>query len=130
MDQRFQQTLAVRRLTLAHPLRWLQAGWRDFLESWPVGLAHGAAVALFALFVLIVAGDHFWLLTGAFSGFLLVAPLVAVGLYAVSRELEAGRAGGFRAVIDAWMSWRGSRGMTGGWSCSAACCAWPAPAGC
>jgi uncharacterized membrane protein len=107
MDQRFQQALAVRRLTLEHPVRWLRAGWRDFMRSWPVGLAHGAAVAGFALLVLVVAGDHFWLLTGAFSGFLLVAPVVAVGLYAVSRELGAGRPGGFRAVRNAWMSWRG-----------------------
>jgi uncharacterized membrane protein len=107
MDPRFQQTLTIRHLTLAHPFRWLQAGWRDFLQSWPVGLAHGAAVALFALLVLVVAGDHFWLLTGAFSGFLLVAPVVAVGLYAVSRELAAGRPGGFRTVLAAWMSWRG-----------------------
>ena len=107
MHQPLQQALTVRRLTLAHPLRWLQAGLRDFLQSWPVGLAHGAAVALFALLVLFVAGDHFWLLTGAFSGFLLVAPVVAVGLYAVSRELGAGRPGGFRVVLAAWMSWRG-----------------------
>ena len=107
MDQRFQQQLVVRRLTLEHPLRWLRAGWRDFRRSWPVGLAHGAAVALFALLVLAVAGDHFWLLAGAFSGFLLVAPVIAVGLYAVSRELDAGRPAGFGTVVDAWMSWRG-----------------------
>ena len=107
MDARFQQTLVVRRLALAHPLRWLRAGWADFLRSWPVGLAHGAAVALFALAVLVVAGDDFWFLAGAFSGFLLVAPLIAVGLYAVSRELEAGRPGGFKTVLAAWMSWRG-----------------------
>jgi len=103
----YQDRLAIRRLTLAHPLRWLRAGWADFVRSWPVGLAHGAAVALFALGLLLVAGNHFWLLAGAFSGFLLVAPIVAVGLYAVSREIGAGRPGGFRTVIDAWMSWRG-----------------------
>ena len=57
--------------------------------------------------LLVVAGDHFWLLAGAFSGFLLVAPLVAVGLYAVSREIGAGRRGGFRTVLEIWMSWRG-----------------------
>ncbi len=107
MDHGFQHRLAIRPLTLEHPLRWLRAGWADFLRSWPVGLAHGAAVALFALVLLIFAGNHFWLLAGAFSGFLLVAPVVAVGLYAVSREIAAGRPGGFRTVIDAWMSWRG-----------------------
>ena len=107
MGMSFQDTLAVRRLSPRHPLRWLRAGWNDFLRSWPVGLAHGAAVVLFAVALLLVAGEKFWLLAGAFSGFLLVAPVVATGLYAVSRELGAGRPAGFRTVIDAWMSWRG-----------------------
>src|SRR6056297_2474649 len=107
MNQAFQQTLTVRHLAPDHPLRWLRAGWADFRRTWPVGLAHGAAVVLFALLVLFIAGDDFWLLAGAFSGFLLVAPVIAVGLYAISRELEAGRPGGFRTVYDAWMSWRG-----------------------
>lgn len=107
MNQTFQSNLTVRRLDPGHPLRWLAAGWADFRRTWPVGLAHGAAVVLFALVVLFIAGNDFWLLAGAFSGFLLVAPVIAVGLYAVSRQLEAGRPGGFRTVYDAWMSWRG-----------------------
>ena len=107
MGLSFQDRLVVRRLSPSHPLRWLQAGWHDFRRSWPVGLAHGAAVALFASLLLFVAKDQFWLLAGAFSGFLLVAPVVATGLYAVSRELGAGRAGSFRTVVEAWMSWRG-----------------------
>jgi uncharacterized membrane protein len=107
MNQNFQQTLTVRRLSPEHPLRWLRAGWVDFCRTWPVGMAHGVAVVMFALLVLSIAGNDFWLLAGAFSGFLLVAPVIAVGLYAVSRELAAGRRGGFTAVYDAWMSWRG-----------------------
>jgi uncharacterized membrane protein len=89
-------------------VRWLRAGWADFCRAWPVGMAHGVAVVMFALLVLSIAGNDFWLLAGAFSGFLLVAPVIAVGLYAVSRELEAGRPGGFRTVYNAWMSWRGT----------------------
>ena len=107
MDQGFQEGLAVRRLAPGDPLRWLRAGWGDFVRSWPVGLAHGTAVALFALLLLRIARDQFWLLAGAFSGFLLVAPVVATGLYAISRELGSGRAAGFGTVIDAWISWRG-----------------------
>lgn len=106
-ERRPDNGLVIRQLGLAHPARWLQAGWSDFRRSWPVGLAHGAAVALFALALLLVARDQFWLLAGAFSGFLLVAPLVAVGLYAVSRELAAGRSAGFRVVLATWSSWRG-----------------------
>lgn len=108
MKNAFQQTLTVRRLSPEHLLRWLRAGWADFGRTWPVGLAHGTAVVMFALLVLFIAGNDFWLLAGAFSGFLLVAPVIAVGLYAISRELEAGRPGGFRTVYDAWMSWRGT----------------------
>lgn len=105
------ENFRIHQLTLNHPLRWLRAGWQDFLRSWPVGIAHGAAVAVFALILLLVARNHFWLLAGAFSGFLLVAPVAAVGLYGVSRALEQdkqqGRISGFSAVADAWMSWRG-----------------------
>jgi tRNA 2-selenouridine synthase len=45
---------------------------------------------------------RFWLLAGAFSGFLLVAPIVATGLYAVSRALERGSRPGCATALRAW----------------------------
>jgi uncharacterized membrane protein len=64
---------------------------------------HGVLVALFGAVLLAVARQRFWLLSGAFTGFLLVAPIVATGLYAVSRALERGRPAG---VIDALAAWK------------------------
>ena len=50
-----------------------------------------------------LARDRFWLLAGAFSGFMLVAPIVATGLYAISRGIEQQRPVG---LADALATWR------------------------
>jgi uncharacterized membrane protein len=97
----------VRALSSRQPLAWLAAGWRDFRRSPAVGVAHGLALAAFGAALLFAAHDRFWLLAGAFSGFLLVAPVLAVGLYAVSRALERGEPVGFGLVWRTWLSWRG-----------------------
>lgn len=84
------------------PLLWLAAGWRDLLRSPRPGLLHGLAVSVFGLLLLWVAHRYFWLLAGAFSGFLFIGPLAATGLYAVSRALEQGRTPTLRTALDAW----------------------------
>jgi uncharacterized membrane protein len=77
-------------ITLAHPWRWLKLGARDLMRApWP-GLSHGLTLALVGALVFGLLHDRFWALAGAFSGFLLVAPVLATGLYAVSRALERG----------------------------------------
>lgn len=97
----------VRTVTLQHPLQWLALAWRDIERAPAVALAHGMALALFGAALLTVAHDRFWLLAGALSGFLLVAPVLAVGLYAASRALEQGGRADFTLVLRTWLSWRG-----------------------
>ena len=53
-----------------------------------------------------LAGDRFWLLAGAFSGFLLVAPVLATGLHAVSRALQKGQSAGLATALAVWPSGR------------------------
>ncbi len=77
-------------------------GWNDLRRCPLPGLLHGAAMALFGALLLALARDRFWLLAGAFSGFLLVAPLMATGLYGVSRELEQGRRANLHTALAAW----------------------------
>jgi uncharacterized membrane protein len=93
-------------VTLASPWRWLALGARDLARApWP-GLSHGLALALFGALVFSLLHRHFWLLAGAFSGFMLVAPILATGLYAVSRALERGESASaahtMRVAIAAW----------------------------
>ncbi len=97
-------SVVLREVTPLRCLTWLLLGWRDLRRCPVVGLAHGIAMALFGLLVFGFARDRFWLLAGAFSGFLLVAPVLATGLYAVSRALEKGGRADFTTVSDVWRS--------------------------
>lgn len=92
----------VRSVPLMRPLHWLAQGWGDLLRCPVPGLLHGAATALFGILLIMLARDRFWFLAGAFSGFLIVAPLVATGLYAVSRALHRGEQPTLATAIAAW----------------------------
>lgn len=96
------RTFSVRPVPVLRPLGWLARGWRDLMRCPLPGLAHGLAATLFGVLLVLVAHRHFWLLTGAFSGFLLVAPIVATGLYAVSRELARGNRPTLATALRVW----------------------------
>lgn len=91
-------------LTLTSPARWLAAGWSDLCRHPVPGLVHGLLVTAFGALLLWVARERFWLLAGAFSGFLIVAPILATGLYSVSRGLERGQRIGMAEVWGLWRS--------------------------
>lgn len=97
----------IRELDLEQSLEWLRKGWLDFKKVPLIGLAHGAVVSGFGLLLLLVAYDKFWLLAGAFTAFLMVGPVLAVGLYGVSRALERNEPATFKVVARTWWSWRG-----------------------
>jgi uncharacterized membrane protein len=101
--------VAVRQITPGQPLQWLAAGWKDLWRCGWLSLAHGAVLALFGLALFAVARQRFWLLAGAFSGFLVVAPVLATSLYAMSRALERGDPIGLALLRDTWMGWQQSR---------------------
>ena len=97
------QPAAVRNVPVTAPLRWLALGWRDFTRAPGASLFHGVLVALGGLAILAVTARFWYLLPGTFSGFLLVGPILATGLYELSRRLERGE----RATLhDATQAWR------------------------
>ena len=96
------QRAVVRAVPLLRPLDWLREGWRDLSRCPLPGLAHGLVVALFGALLIAAARDRFWLLAGAFTGFLLVAPVVATGLYRISRDLQGGHRPTLRDALKAW----------------------------
>ena len=77
-------------LTVTEIYAALRAGWRDFLAAPVFGIAFSAVYVAMGFFLLILgAGTFLWTLALSL-GFPLVAPFAAVGLYEVSRRLEAG----------------------------------------
>lgn len=93
----------IRSVSATQPLRWLALGWRDLWRCPAPGLLHGLVLALFGAALLALARDRFWLLAGAFSGFLLVAPIAATGLYAISQALDRGAPASLRTALQVWV---------------------------
>lgn len=91
----------VARLELGDIAAVLRLGWRDFRRAPGFGLFFGAACAAGGLvlwWALAVAGQVWWTIPVAL-GFPILGPFAAVGLYEVSRQLEAGARPGWRAVL-------------------------------
>jgi uncharacterized membrane protein len=94
----------VRRVAPERPWAWLAAGWKDFLAAPGFGLLYGLMFTLggAGLTLLFWWLDIFWSILPLAAGFMLVAPVLAVGLYETSRRLESG--GSVRAA-DAFGAW-------------------------
>ena len=80
----------IGRLTLYELIASLRAGWGDFCRAPAFGLFFGGFYVFSGLALVSLGADHVaWTLMMSL-GFPLVAPFAAVGLYEVSRRLEAG----------------------------------------
>src|SRR3954471_10530020 len=71
---------------------WLRAGWQDLMTMPAQSLARGSIA--FLVSVAILFGLAFlqlsYILFPALAGFLILGPLLAIGLYAKSRAIERG----------------------------------------
>jgi uncharacterized membrane protein len=85
--------LPCRELGFDAPCRWLRLGWNDLRRAPGLSAVFGGVIVLVSLAVSALAWQlgRFALLAALLSGFVYIAPLIAVGLYSVSRELAAGR---------------------------------------
>ena len=98
----------VRTVGLMQPMTWLVLAWRDMARSGWISFAHGLAITAFGGAILAVAPHRFWLLAGALSGFLVVAPVLATSLYALSRALEQRQEANLGVVLKTWLNWQNS----------------------
>ncbi|WP_374763275.1 DUF2189 domain-containing protein [Yunchengibacter salinarum] len=83
----------LNRITPEDPWRWLSAGWRDLRANARLSLTYGvlfSGISL-ALFFALLELEMAALVLVLGGGFMLVGPMVAVGLYEASRRLEEGQ---------------------------------------
>ena len=106
--QKFDLTTIVRTIDVLKPLEWLALGWKDISRLRWLSLAHGVALTLAGGVIVTVAHHRFWLLAGALSGFLVIAPVLATSLYALSRALERQEPVGLGLIFKTWLNWQNS----------------------
>ncbi|WP_233417235.1 DUF2189 domain-containing protein [Halovulum marinum] len=82
-------------------LDWLAAGWRDLRSAPAQGLAYGALLVVISYGVLgaLWAAGLLYLALPAISGFLIVGPFLAIGLYEQSRRQEEGDRATLRQML-------------------------------
>lgn len=81
--------------------RWLAAGWRDFWRGPSTSIAYGVGVFVLSVafvWTLFEFGRDY-ILFPSLAGFLIVAPFLAIGLYAKSRALGEGRRIGLASML-------------------------------
>lgn len=89
----------IREVGLLRPFHWLAEGWRDLLANPLPSLLYGAVVAVLGWLMLSLADIWPQFIMTAVSGFFLLAPLIAAGVYELSRAREDGRRLGFSASL-------------------------------
>jgi uncharacterized membrane protein len=93
--------IAVRQVPLDAPWKWLAAGWDDMLQAPMVSFGYGLMFAIvsgvltLALFEL----DLTALVLSLAAGFMILAPMLAIGMYEASRRLEAGQPVTLPAIV-------------------------------
>ena len=99
----------IKTVSMMHPLIWLVLAWRDIAKSGWISILHGLALTLAGAAIIAFARHRFWLLAGALSGFMVVAPVLATSLYALSRAVERKEKPNFSVVLKTWFNWQNKR---------------------
>jgi uncharacterized membrane protein len=82
-----------RRLEPGAPLRWLRLGWQDIKRAPRQSLTYGVVMVLLSYLISFFAWrfGNLGLLIGLLSGFVFLGPVLAIGLYSISCQIQLGR---------------------------------------
>lgn len=94
----------IHSVTPERPFTWLADGMSDFARAPGVSLAYGFVVTavMLGIFSLLQSIRAYYLAIGVMAGFALLGPILAVGLYEVSRRLQRHEAVTIRTTWRGW----------------------------
>ena len=103
LTQSLTEAPVIRRVAFDAPWAWLAAGWRDLWSAPVISLTYGAAfaAAAYAFVFQLSQTNALPLMLPLAGGFLLVGPLLAVGLYEISRRRERNQSASFQDIVSA-----------------------------
>lgn len=93
----------IRKVNINIILDWLHSGVTDIHLCGRASLFYGIVFAAIGVTLHIVFAENYWLLAGLTTGFFLLGPFLAMGLYDLSRRLEAGESLSLIPTLTAWI---------------------------
>jgi uncharacterized membrane protein len=92
----------IRQVKPSITLDWLHAGVGDTHQAGFCSLFYGAVFAIAGWVMQIVFSEAYGLFSGLMTGFLLIGPFLAMGLYDLSRQIELGENPKLMPSLIAW----------------------------
>jgi uncharacterized membrane protein len=92
----------IRRVPADRPFAWLAQGFRDMRGNLVESLTYGVVLAAIGRAILTYTAGRPQQFTASVTGFFLLAPLLAAGLYEISRRHELGLDTGFGESLQGW----------------------------
>lgn len=99
-----------RALPRSAPWQWLRLGWHDMRRAPVQSLAWGVVTAALSLGVSLLAWrfGSYWAVLTMLSGFVFVAPLIAIAPYSISSQLARGETPSLRRCLADQLQLRGT----------------------
>lgn len=95
-------TTVISHVQVSNIAKWLSLGIDDFRHAWSASLFYGAAFSMAGILLHQVFLSAHWLLSGLITGFYLLGPFLAMGLYALSRQLESDEKPSLIPTLTIW----------------------------
>ena len=106
---------SIASISMEQPWSWLAAGYRDMWQAPSVSLTYGAIFSIAAIALtwgLTIFGMQAMVLSLA-GGFLLLGPMLAIGLYETSRRVESGEQVSLGTALSAYANAKGQLAFMG-----------------
>ena len=110
-DAKAESLPSVSVVPIGAPFRWLAAGARDYLAHPLPSLFYGACFAAMGWLIALTFQHAFQYVSALTTGFFLVGPFLAIGIYDLSRRRECGEPVALAPTLDAWRANTGAIGV-------------------
>ena len=93
---------SVREVKITAPFLWLKDGFKDLLKAQFASVFYGVCFALMGWTIAFLNDTSFALTLAATSAFMLLGPVLSIGLYNLSDQLQKGKAPNLRESLTVW----------------------------